>query len=96
MIVARRAFSYRFKRRFRTTKRCARVIGRLENISLTFIFDYLIRQTYCLNIIITRQFLFSDQVYFSRLSEKSVKNFVEIIWVRLELKLFAIPTDFMG
>ena len=46
MIVARRAFCYRFKRRFRTTKRCARVIGRLENIYLTFIFDYLIRQTY--------------------------------------------------
>ena len=90
MIVARRAFCYRFKRRSRTTKRCARVIGRLENIYLTFIFDYLIRQTY------HKTDLVFDQVYFSRLSEKSVKNFVENIWARLELKLFAIPTDFMG
>ena len=48
------------------------------------------------SILYSGQFLFFDQVYFSRLSEKSVKNFVENIWARLELKLFAIPTDFMG
>ena len=44
MIIARRAFCYRFKRRFRTTKPYARVIDRLENISLTYVFDYFIRQ----------------------------------------------------
>ena len=56
--MARRAFCYRFKMCFRATKRCARVIGRLENIYLTFIFDYLIRQTYHKTDLVFRPGLF--------------------------------------
>ena len=55
--MARRAFCYRSKRRFRITKGCARVIGRLENISLTYVFDYFIRQMH-LNV-------FSKNIFYS-------------------------------
>ena len=71
--MARRAFCYRFKRRFRTTKPCARVIDRLENISLTYVFDYFIRQMH-LNV-------FSKNIFYSLFWSltKLYFNFFQII-----------------